>query len=246
MVFERALFAKEKGQLPSFRAGINLSEGKAAANAPAERKPISFSEEHAQTLSEITSYSMKRVGDVDKNAPAIIKAFRDRYSGGIVPQGQKLPSPPPVLQVMQEPEKINIPAFNLFLKIHESLQREIAKRTHENPPSGGKSLRDASMSMLGIGDLDYDKAGVVIQNINQRLKETHKELIQYSDECKKSKRLVDPIIIRQFTLKRQQIVAAGIAELEAAISTAGWQNLRIYLNGTLKSQIRYKTLPMRP
>ena len=53
-------------------------------------------------LEQIASECEQEVAQMDARAKVILDAFRARYPGGRVPQGETVPAPPPELQVMQK------------------------------------------------------------------------------------------------------------------------------------------------
>ena len=76
--------------------------GKPEAINSALQREAALSDMQARLLDEIAAATLKEVDLQDARARVIIEAFRAHYPGGIVPQGEKLPPPPPELKAMQE------------------------------------------------------------------------------------------------------------------------------------------------
>jgi hypothetical protein len=76
--------------------------GMPAALNRALLKEANISEAQARVLDEIAATTLQEVERQDERARAVIKAFRDRYPGGVVPKGANLPEPPSELKAMRE------------------------------------------------------------------------------------------------------------------------------------------------
>lgn len=62
-----------------------------------------LSDAQMRVLENIAATCLQEVEAQDAEAQVVIKAFRAQYfPGGVVPQGQRLPPPPPGLEVMQQ------------------------------------------------------------------------------------------------------------------------------------------------
>ena len=62
---------------------------------------IGLKDEEADLLDEIASESEREVEKIDQKAQKIIDGLRNKYPGGRVPAGEKLPPPPPELKTLQ-------------------------------------------------------------------------------------------------------------------------------------------------
>jgi hypothetical protein len=65
-------------------------------------KEAALSEAHARALEAVAAATVAEVEQQDARAREVIKAFRARYPGGVVPRGERLPPPPSELKTMQE------------------------------------------------------------------------------------------------------------------------------------------------
>lgn len=68
----------------------------------AYKRKAGLSDYEALTLEKIASECEQEVAQVDARAKVVIDAFRARYPGGRVPQGEMVSPPPPELQAMQK------------------------------------------------------------------------------------------------------------------------------------------------
>lgn len=127
--------------------------------------------------------------------------------------------------------------FALFIDLHDSILQEINKRNQKSPTSG-QALLEGARSRFGLNANDFAHVGVILRDVSSQLRSLHEEAVAYRDRCEADKKPQDSKIAGQFTSRQRQILISGMDKIENTISPSGWQNLKTYLNGRLKSKVR--------
>lgn len=119
-------------------------KGRKTSLRSAVKKDAGLSDEQGQSLENISLECAKEVEQLDGRAKRVIDAFKSRYPGGHVPDGETLPPPPPELTALQRERD------NAVLRARARLHASLGDREFERLDAFAKRYgRDAQVTVQG-------------------------------------------------------------------------------------------------
>lgn len=149
---------------------------------------------------------------------------------------QTMPPPPSggVSSAGQAPPVGDNAVFYMFLRYQNSLLQDIQAATD---PAAGLARQQTAVQSLGLSVADFNKINPVYQALAAALQAVDTDANAYRDAVASGSKAVDPATIKQFSSRRDQAVSNARAQLQQAVTPAGWQALQNFVEGKFRQSI---------
>ncbi|MEP6538621.1 MAG: hypothetical protein ABJF23_25000 [Bryobacteraceae bacterium] len=127
--------------------------------------------------------------------------------------------------------------YESFFYLHNDMSNFVEQKTLAEP-SALNRLEDGTATVLRVAKADLPSLRAVSRQVIADLKKIDDDRRDHLNKRARIEIGGDPTVLRDFALRRQQIVAAGMDQLSKTLSPASWTGLRSFINDRHRQGIR--------
>lgn len=149
------------------------------------------------------------------------------------------------LAAQQSPPPDDPGLLVMFFHFHSGLSSALDDKKTQDP-SGGAKAEKAVAHTLKVQVSDLPQIAAVTHGFVADLDKLQKDLKAYVDESRGNKHEPDPVTLKQFAQKKQELIDAALRDLRTRLSTESWIGLHSYVNDGFRSHVRSVDFGTKP
>lgn len=124
-----------------------------------------------------------------------------------------------------------------FFYAHNDLSNFVEQKTFAEP-AAAQRLADGTATILGLTRADLPQVRLISKQVVADLQKIDDDRRDHLNRRAKLELGGDPALLKDFALRRQQIVAAGIDKLSKTLPPVSWNGLHSFINERHRQSVR--------
>ncbi len=124
-----------------------------------------------------------------------------------------------------------------FFYLHNDLSNFVEQKTTAEP-AAAQRLEQGTATVLGVNRADLPQVRAISKQVISDLKKIDDDRRDHLNRRAKLELGGDPALLKDFALRRQQTVAAGIDKLSKTLPPASWNGLHTFINERHRQSVR--------
>ena len=124
-----------------------------------------------------------------------------------------------------------------FFYVHNDLSNFVEQKSAAEP-AAAQRLEQGSATVLGVNRADLPQVRAISKQVVADLKKIDDDRRDHLNRRAKLELGGDPALLKDFALRRQQTVAAGIDKLNKTLPPASWNGLHTFINERHRQSVR--------